>query len=127
MKLILVDRNDIGSLSRLQALKDQHGFYVDFTFSLESFLRQFARDKYHIVIIDFSIESGKDALDHVDSIDPKQRVITISASDAYSEPHGCAYCVEHFNRRRLKKPFPVMELVNLINDFDQVGCEHYHD
>lgn len=127
MKLMLVDRNDVGSLTRLQALKDQHGFDVDFAFTYEMFASNFAKGKYRIVLIDFAVEAGRDALELIDSVDPKQRVITISASDTYSEPHGCAYCVEHFNRRRLKKPFSVMELVNLIHDFDQSGCEYYHD
>ena len=127
MKLILVDKKDIATFAREEVLRDQYHHTVDYAFTFDEFAGKFAVDKYRIVILDFAIEAGAKALEAVNRLDPKQRVIVISASEAYSEPHGCAYCVEHYNRRRLKKPVGVMDLANLIRDFDYSPCTYYHD
>jgi len=127
MKLILIDKQDIATIAREEVLRDQYHYKVDYAFTFEDFQSKFAVGKYRIVILDFAIEPGAEALEFVNSQDPTQRMIVISASNEYSEPHGCAYCVEHFNRRRLMKPFSVMELANLIRDFEETSCAYYRE
>lgn len=127
MKILLVDKNDIATISRVEFLQDQAHHEVESVSTFDAFKARFAKGRYKIVILDFAFEAGKEALDYIDRIDPEQRVITISDSDDYSEPHGCLYCVKRFRRRRLKKPFPLMELADLIRDFDLVSCAHYHE
>ena len=127
MKLILVDKQDLSTIAREEILRDQFHFEVDYAFTFEDFAAKFAKGKYRVVLIDFAIEAGAKALELVDEVDPKQRVVILSASESYSEPHGCPYCVEHYNRRRLKKPVSVIEVANLIRDFDYTSCAYYHE
>jgi DNA-binding NarL/FixJ family response regulator len=127
MKLLLIDKQDLSTFAREEVLRDQYHHEVDYAFTFDEFKEKYAVGKYRIIILDFMLEAGAKALEEIDRLDPKQRVIILSASEAYSEPHGCAYCVEHYNRRRLKKPVGVMELADLIRDFDYASCTHYHD
>lgn len=127
MKLILIDKQDVATLARETVLRDQYHFSVEYVFSFEEFKRKYSAGKYHVVILDFALDAGAKALELVDRTAPKQRVVVISASEAYSEPLGCAYCVEHHNRRRLKKPFSVMELAEIVQEFDNTSCAYYHD
>jgi DNA-binding NarL/FixJ family response regulator len=127
MKLLLIDKQDLSTFAREEVLRDQYHHEVDYAFTFEEFKKKYAAGKYRIIILDFMLEVGAKALEEIDRLDPKQRVIILSASEAYSEPHGCAYCVEHYNRRRLKKPVGVMELADLIRDFDYASCSHYHE
>ena len=127
MKLILVDKKDLAAFAREEVLKDQYHHTVDNAFTFDEFKSKFAAGKYHIVILDFATEVGAKALEEIDRLDPNQRVITLSASEGYSEPKGCAYCVEHHNRRHLKEPVSVMELANVVREFDDTRCAYYHD
>jgi len=127
MKLLLIDKKDLSTFAREEVLRDQYHHDVDYAFTLEEFRAKYAKGAYRIVIVDFALEVGAAALEAIDRIDPNQRVILLSDSDAYSEPEGCAYCVEHHNRRRLKKPVGVMDLANLIRDFDYTRCAYYHE
>ena len=127
MKLILIDKQDLSTLARKEILQDQFHFDIDNVSTYEDFAAKYAKGKYHIVMLDFSLEAGAKALEMIDSVDPKQRVVIISDSEKYSEPNGCAYCVKHYNRRRLKEPVSVFEVANLIRDFDYTTCAYYHE
>jgi DNA-binding NtrC family response regulator len=127
MKILLVDKDDISTISRVEFLRNQTRHDIEFVSTFDAFKAQFAKGRYRIVVLDFAFESGKKALEYIDKIDPDQRVITISDSEEYSEPDGCLSCVERFRRRRLKKPFPLTELVDLICNFDLTGCAYYHE
>ncbi len=127
MKLLYVDKAGLSTLTRAQMLADQHKLDVEPVTTYEAFTEKYAKGVYHAVIIDFTVEAGQKALELIDRIDPKQRVITISATESYSEPHGCTYCAGHHNRRRLKEPFPLSDLAGLIRDFDFVGCVYYRE
>jgi len=127
MKLLFVDKKDIATFARLEVLRDQYHHQVDYASTFDEFLSEYAVDKYHIVILDFAVEAGAKAIEYIDRTDPKQRVIIISVSEAYSEPNGCVHCAGHFNRHRLKEPVGVMDLANAIRDFDYAPCAHYRD
>lgn len=127
MKLLLIDKQGLATFAREEVLKDQFHHHVDYAFSYDEFKAKYRPGSYKIVIVDFALDYGAKALEDIDRIDPKQRVVILSESEAYSEPRGCAYCVEHYNRRRLKPPVSVMELGNLIRDFDDTSCAYYHD
>ena len=127
MKLLLVDRKDIATFAREEVLSQQYHHQVDYAFTYDEFLSKYAVDKYRIVILDFAVEAGAKALSYIEGTDPKQRVIIISGSEAYSESNGCAHCVERYNRRRLKKPVGIADLANAIRDFDYAPCAHYHE
>ena len=127
MKLLFVGKKEIASFTRISVLRDQYHYQVDYAFTADAFIAEYAVDKYHIIILDFAVEAGTVALEYIERKDPKQRVIVISASESYSEANGCAYCIERFNRHRLKEPVGIMDLVNAIRDFDYTPCMHCHD
>lgn len=127
MKLLLVDKNDFTTLSRAQLLDEFGHHKVDVVHSYDAVQSCYEKNKYHIVVIDFSIPSGIEAIRWIEQIDAMQRIVTISNSESYSELRGCRHCVEHHRRRRLKKPFAINTLVELIREFDLISCEHYHE
>jgi len=127
MKILLADKKGIATSARKEVLEDRFHYDVDSVSTFEEFKALYAAGKYHIVIVDFTMESGREVLDLIDRIDAKQRVIILSASEDYSEHKGCAYCVEHHYRRRLKEPIGILELGNLIRDFDYTRCAFYHE
>jgi len=127
LKLILIDQHDIATIAREEILRDQYHFDVDFAFTFEAFEAYYAIGKYDIAILDSSVEAGAKALEHIDETDPAQRVIVFSDGEEYIAPYGCAYCVEHYSRRRMEKPLSVMDVANQIRDFDYTHCTYYHD
>ena len=127
MNLLLIDKIGLAVSAREMVFEEQYHFNVDHAYTVEDVREKYAADKYDVVIVDFSYEPGAEALTLIEGINPKQRVIVLSDSDAYSEPNGCAYCVEHSNRRRLKSPVSIMALANLVRDFDYTQCAHFHE
>lgn len=127
MKLLLIDKAGLATFAREEILQDQFHHRVDYAFSYNEFKAKYRVGLYRVVIVDFALEFGAKALEEIDRLDAKQRVIILSESEAYSEPNGCAYCVAYHNRRRLKEPVSVMELGSLIRDFDYTNCAYYHD
>ena len=121
-KILFIDDDDFQTEMRAQLLTDTRQHQVDIADSFEDVKKFYKKNKYDIVIIDFSRDFGADGLRYIDSIDHMQRMITISVDEEYSEPHGCDYCVSHHQRRRLIPPFPFPELVRLIESFEMTIC-----
>lgn len=131
MNILFIDKNNFQTQTRAAIIADMPTHTIEIIDNLDDLKHEFKKDKYDIVIIDFDNEEtgkciGKRCLDYVDSVDPQQRVITLSASDDYSDPYGCEHCVKNFRRRRLNKPTPIPNLIRLIDGFDNYSCDHYH-
>lgn len=131
MKILFIDQNDFQTQTRATLIQDMPQHEVSIIDNIDDLKHDFKKDKYDIVVIDFDNEKGENCigtrcLDYVDSVDVHQRVITLSASDKYSDPHGCEHCVANFKRRRLNKPTPLHNLVRMIDSFDSYSCDHYH-
>ena len=119
-KILFIDEDNFQTDMRAQLLQGVHE--VDVVNSFAEVLLLYAKEKYDIVIIDFSLDFGLEALEHIDSIDPRQKMITISLNEDYSEQKGCDYCIYNHNRRRLIPPFPFPELIRLVNSFELTMC-----
>jgi len=119
-KILFIDEANFQTEMRSQLLQNQHN--VDVVNSYDEVIKLFSKDKYEIVIIDFSRDFGLKALHYIDNIDPMQDMITISMNEDYSEQQGCEYCVSHHKRRRLIPPFPFPQLLRLVNSFDLTIC-----
>ena len=119
-KILFIDEANFQTEMRSQLLQNQHD--VDVVNSYDEVVQLFSKDKYDVVIIDFSRDFGLKALQHIDGIDPMQDMITISMNEDYSEQQGCDYCVSHHKRRRLVPPFPFPQLLRLVNSFDLTIC-----
>ena len=125
-KILFIDEENFQTEMRAQLLRDSRNHDVDTVEDVEEVKKLFAKNKYDIVIIDFSRDFGMEALHYIDSIDPLQNMITISENEEYSENLGCDYCLAHHRRRRLIPPFPFPELVRLVENFDLIGCPVKH-
>ena len=130
MNILLIDESNLQTTLRATLLEEQ-SYQVTVIESYEELVELYQIGRFDVVIIDFELQSsgeliGQESLDYIDAINPKQRVITLSASKKYSDPYGCEHCVAHFNRRRLNKPTPIRNILRLIQDFDISPCDHYH-
>lgn len=121
-KILFIDDDDFQTEMRAQLLADTRHHQVDIADSFDHVKELYKKNKYDVVIIDFSRDFGEESLRYIDAIDAMQKMITISESEEYSEPHGCDYCVSHHQRRRLKSPFPFPELVHLVESFEMTIC-----
>ena len=124
-KILFIDEDNFQTEMRAQLLQAQHD--VDVVNSFDEVKKLFKKNKYDIVVIDFSRDFGLDALHHIDAIDHMQDMITISVNEDYSEQQGCDYCISHHKRRRLIPPFPFPELQRLVNSFDLTTCPAKHN
>ena len=131
MKILIIDQNDFQTQTRAALIRDIPNHEVYVIDNVDDLKHEYKKDKYDIVVIDFDNKNeqgciGKRCLDVVDAIDPMQRVITLSASNDYSDPNGCEHCVSNHRRRRLNKPTPLHNLVRMIDGFDGYTCDHFH-
>jgi len=125
-KILFIDDDDFQTEMRAQLLSDTHKHEVVIVDSFEEVKILYAKNKFDLVIIDFSRDFGLESLRHIDSIDPMQPIITISETEEYSEQLGCDYCIAHHRRRRLIPPFPFPELLRLVENFDLSVCPVKH-
>ena len=124
-KILFIDEDNFQTEMRAQLLKNSHD--VDVVNSFDEVKALYEQNKYDIVIIDFSRYFGIEALQHIDSIDHMQDMITISVDEEYSAKQGCDYCLAHHKRRRLIPPFPFPELQRLVDSFDLTTCPVKHN
>ena len=122
--ILFIDEDNLQTNTRAQLLHEMRDHNVDVVDSLEEVKELYTEDRYDIVIIDFVKDFGVESLKYIDSVNPAQKMITISADEAYSEQKGCQYCVSSHRRRRLVPPFSFPELVSLIENFDLTTCVH---
>ena len=121
-KILFIDNDDFKTEMRAQLLTDTRQHQVDIANSFEDVKKLYKKNKYDIVIIDFSRDFGAEGLHYIDGLDHMQKMITISENEEYSEQKGCDYCVSHHKRRRLVPPFPFPELVHLVESFEITIC-----
>ncbi|WP_345976202.1 response regulator [Sulfurimonas sp. HSL3-7] len=123
-KILFIDDDNLQTETRAQLLMDTRHHVVVVVDSFDEVKILYQEDKFDIVIIDFARDFGMKSLEYIDSIDPMQKMITISENEEYSESKGCDYCVKYHQRRRLKPPFPFPELVRLIENFEITSCKY---
>ncbi len=125
-KILFIDEENFQTDMRAQLLINSGDHEVDVVNSFAEVKSLFSKDKYDIVIIDFSRDFGEESLRYIDSIDAMQDMITISKDETYSEQLGCDYCLAHHKRRRLVPPFPFPDLLKYVEHFDVTTCAMKH-
>ncbi len=121
-KILFIDNDGFQTEMRAQLLTDTRQHEVEIADSFDDVKALYKKNKYDIVIIDFSRDFGVESLRYIDEADSMQKMITISENEDYSEQRGCDYCISHHQRRRLIPPFPFPELVRLVENFDLSIC-----
>ena len=125
-KILFIDEANFKTDMRAQLLIDSGDHEVDVVDTFEEVKSLYAKDKYDIVIIDFSRDFGEESLHYIDGINAMQDMITISKDEKYSEQLGCDYCLAHHKRRRLIPPFPFPDLLKYVEHFDVTSCAYKH-
>ncbi|XPV69071.1 MAG: hypothetical protein ACNI25_00490 [Halarcobacter sp.] len=126
MRLLVFDKDhnqiDGDSISILsKSLKD---YSITLTTDIADAKKLYESNKFDILIIDFTTDSGKEFLDFVMEVNKHQRVITIGYELTHSEKQGCEYCEENYLRKRLVKPISIVNLYKTIINFDNIRCEY---
>ena len=121
-KILFIDEDNFQTEMRSQLLSNTGLHEVVTVSSFDEVTNLYDKDKFDIVIIDFSRDFGLESLRFIDAIDPMQHMITISENEDYSEQKGCDFCLAHHHRRRLIPPFPFPDLVRLVERFDLTVC-----
>ena len=124
LKILFIDDDDFQTEARAQLLTDMRHHLVVVVDSFEEVKILYQKGKFDIVIIDFARDFGLESLNYIDTVDPMQKMITISENEEYSEGKGCDYCVARHRRRRMKPPFSFPELVRFIENFDLTICAY---
>ncbi|MCJ7766511.1 MAG: hypothetical protein MUP09_11295 [Thiovulaceae bacterium] len=121
-KILFIDNDNFQTKTRAELLTETRQHRVVVVDAFEEVKALYEKDKYDIVIIDFTRDFGLESLRYIERVDPMQTMITISANEEYSEQNGCDYCVQYHRRRRLIPPFAFPELLRLIENFDLTIC-----
>jgi DNA-binding NtrC family response regulator len=124
MNLLYIDNPSLQTQIRVQNLEDIGKHTVEMANSLGDVYMMFKKDKYDVVIIDHGIENGNRYIEHINEIDPMQRVLTVSSAVRCVYDH-CDDCVENHNVRRLNNPTTMKNIMRMVQGFDGFKCDHY--
>jgi len=126
MKILFIDKHSIKNSIRLSLLEQMAHHRVHLSEEYDNAMTYYKEENPDIVLIDFSIDFGKEALESILKIMPKQKIITLSDSLDCSEALGCDSCLHHYDKRRLVKHHGIHELLYLIDNFKETPCEYAH-
>lgn len=126
MKILFVDQHSIQNTIRIGLLDQIAHHDVHLIENYDEAMAFYTNESPDMVLIDFSVDFGLEALHKILEINPIQHIITISDSIDCSEIFGCDFCIEHYKKRRVLKHQSIHDLVYLIENFSSMPCEHVH-
>lgn len=126
MKILFIDCKSIQNSIRIGLMEQMAHHEVFLTDNLEEALAFYTKECPQIVLIEFTIPAGLDALYKILEINPLQHVITLSDSLDCAELLGCDYCMENHKKKRILKHQGIHDLLYLIDNFSEMPCEHAH-
>ena len=124
MKILFIDNQSIQNSIRIGLLEQMAHHDVHLMSDFDKAMQFYSEQKPEMVIIDFTLPGGLDALKAITNIDPAQHVITISDSLDCSEILGCDYCITNYRKRRVLKHSGIHELLYLLENFSSMPCEY---
>lgn len=127
MKLLVIDfeeetRININFLEKKETTW-QFFFYDNDNEALDFYIS----NDVDFIIIDFSIKEFDELLEKIMEINPLQKTITISKKISQSELEGCLHCQNTKKRKRLMKPLNIVDLYELIKNFDTQTCKYFNN
>jgi len=126
MKILFIDNPSIQNSIRIGLLEQMAHHDVHLIGDFDDAMKFYNEQKPEMVLIDFTLSGGLEALHAILKVDPAQHVITISDSLDCSEILGCDYCLEHYRKRRVLKHSGIHDLLYLIDNFSAMPCEYAH-
>ncbi|MEA3373218.1 MAG: hypothetical protein U9Q62_05940 [Campylobacterota bacterium] len=124
MTILYIDRPSLQTQIRIQNLEDRDSHTVEIAETLGDVHIMYKKDKYDLVLIDHAIENGLKCIEHINSIDPMQKTLTVSNAIAciYSR---CDDCTQNHNARRLNNPTTMKNILRMVDGFELYECDHY--
>lgn len=127
MKILFIDNKSIQNTIRIGLLEQMAHHDVHLFDDFDEAMAFYKSESPDMVLIDFSVDFGHDALIKILEINPVQHIITLSDSLDCSEIFGCDFCVEHYKKKRVLKHQSIHDLLYLIENFAEMPCEHAHE
>lgn len=127
MKILFIDNESIQNSIRIGLLEQMAHHDVHLCHEHDDVMSYYNEHKPDMVLIDFSIESGAEILKEILELMPTQPIITISDSIDCSELLGCEFCLKNYDKKRVLKHQGIQELLYLIDNFEDMHCEHAHN
>jgi DNA-binding NarL/FixJ family response regulator len=126
MKILFIDNASIQNSIRISLMEQMAHHDVHLISDFDEAIHFYETQKPDMVVIDFSVPVGHDALQTLLERNPKQAIITLSDSLDCSEIIGCDHCLEHYNKKRLFKTEGIHDLLYTIENFDELPCPKAH-
>lgn len=116
MKILLYDNSmDEDDLSAMISNFPEDSVLKRVT-TYEECVKTYTQDEFDSIFIDFTDDTGSQFLSYIQENNPNQKIVTLSDKVICSEPRGCEYCIEHFNKIGLMKPFTDEDILYAISD-----------
>ena len=126
MKVLFIDNASIQNSIRIGLMREMAHHDVHLISDFDEAIAFYKNEKPDMVVIEFSITVGHDALMKLLEINPSQPIITLSDATDCSELIGCDHCLEKYNKKRLLKKEGIHELLYTIENFDETPCPMAH-
>lgn len=126
MKILFVDSKSTQNSIRVGLLEQMAHHEVTLVDTLNAAMKFYLSEEPDMVLIDFTVDFGAEALHKILETNPQQQIITISDTLDCSEILGCDFCLEHYRKRRLLKHQGIHDLIYLIENFPEMPCEFAH-
>lgn len=126
MKILFIDEKSIQNSIRAGLLEQLAHHEVYLTDNYEDAMELYTRESPDMVVLEFTVYFGMDALFKILKLNPQQQIITLSDSLDCSELIGCDHCLHNYNKKRVLKHQSIHDLLYLIDNFPEMPCEHAH-
>lgn len=126
MKILFIDNTSIQNSIRIGLLEQMAHHDVHLITDFDEAMAFYKSEHPEMVIIDFTIEHGVEALSEIVKNNPAQHVITLSDSLDCSELLGCDFCTEHYRKKRVLKSQGIHDLLYMIDNFSDMNCQYAH-
>ena len=124
MTILYIDRPSLQTQIRIQNLEDVAHHTVEIAESLGDVQSIYKQDKYDFVLIDHAIDDGMKCIEHINSIDSMQKILSVSNAITCVYSH-CDDCVANHFARRLNNPTTMNNIMRMIEGFELYECDHY--
>lgn len=125
VNILLID-NDIATVQFMQILsQNEKELNVIQTFDFNDAMQKYTNNVIDFVIVDYSNSVYEKIYKEILTIDPKQKIIIISSKVEDCNHLKCEICINHFNQKRLIKPFDPKDLRAILMNFKDSICKYY--
>lgn len=124
MKILMIDHTGLQVQTRKMLLEESIECIIDIATTLGEVHIAYKKNLFDLVIIDHTIENGKNSLDHILEIDSKQPILVVSSAIKCVITR-CEDCVNDHNIRRLNDPTPIRNISRMVSGFKSYTCDHY--